>query len=414
MTEQPMSREEVRFAVVLNGGVSLAVWMGGVVLELDRLTRAGTTYQPLLDLVGCTARADVIAGTSAGGINGAALALSQVNKQADLSRLRDLWAEQGRMEQLLRTPFRGEPASLLKGDEFFLPRLQEALARLTGDFEPTEPNERPIDLRITTTLLGGVPNVTYDDLGQPLTQSVHQGSFSFRRDPYDWVAEETRDDFTADALNERVMQLALAARSSASFPFAFEPSFIPVGGQASPDRPALAFQSERTPLRFVSWSELEASVAATASGLRRLGVRRGDRVVAVIPNMPEAVVALLACASIGAIWASCSPEFGTRSLIDRFKNGNWFEDPSNNSIACRQTGPIEIGNIDMSKDGSEVFRQGMSLIWKTLAVNRIYDKTNNTLIYLAHSRQVTDGSAKMSISTIPLYGQDVVWKNGKP
>ncbi|RAS59956.1 patatin-related protein [Lentzea atacamensis] len=237
MTEQPMSREEVRFAVVLNGGVSLAVWMGGVVLELDRLTRPGTTYQPLLDLVGCTARADVIAGTSAGGINGAALALSQVNKQADLSRLRDLWAEQGRMEQLLRTPFRGEPASLLKGDEFFLPRLQEALARLTSDFEPTEPDERPIDLRITTTLLGGVPNITYDDLGQPLTQSVHQGSFSFRRDPYAWVSEETRDDFAADTLNDRVLQLALAARSSASFPFAFEPSFIPVGGQASPDRP---------------------------------------------------------------------------------------------------------------------------------------------------------------------------------
>lgn len=240
MSEQPMSREEVRFAVVLNGGVSLAVWMGGVVLELDRLTRPGSAYQPLLDLVGCTARADVIAGTSAGGINGAALALSQVNKQADLSRLRDLWAEQGRMEQLLRTPFRGEPASLLKGDEFFLPRLQEALARLTTDFDPTGADERPIDLRITTTLLGGVPTTTYDDLGQPLTQSAHQGSFSFRRDPYDWVSEETRDDFAPDTLNHRVLQLALAARSSASFPFAFEPSFIPVGGQATPDRPDMA------------------------------------------------------------------------------------------------------------------------------------------------------------------------------
>ncbi|HEX7307494.1 patatin-like protein, partial [Lentzea sp.] len=240
MSEQSMSREEVRFAVVLNGGVSLAVWMGGVVLELDRLTRPGSTYQPLLDLVGCTARADVISGTSAGGINGAALALSQVNKKADLSRLRDLWAEQGRMEQLLRTPFRGQPASLLKGDEFFYPRLQEALARLTADFEPTAASERPIDLRITTTLLGGVPTITYDDLGQPLTQSVHQGSFSFRRDPYDWVSEDTRDDFAGATLPDRVEQLALAARSSASFPFAFEPSFIPVGGQSSPGRPDMA------------------------------------------------------------------------------------------------------------------------------------------------------------------------------
>jgi len=88
--------------------------------------------------------------------------------------------------------------------------------------------------------------------------------------------------------------------------------------RASPDRPALGFRSERHPLRFVSWAELEADVAAVAAALRRFGVGRGDRVVAVIPNMPEAVVALLACASLGAIWASCSPDFGTRSLIDRF------------------------------------------------------------------------------------------------
>ena len=111
---------------------------------------------------------------------------------------------------------------------------------------------------------------------------------------------------------------------------------------------------------------------------------------------------------------TCHVTYFDRSLIDRFKNGNWFEDPSNNSIACRQTGPIEIGDINLSKDGDEEFKAGMSLIWKKLVVNRIYDKTNDTLIYLAHSRELTDGSAKMSISTIPLYGQSVTWKNGKP
>ena len=47
-------------------------------------------------------------------------------------------------------------------------------------------------------------------------------------------------------------------------------------------------------------------------------------------------------------------------------------------------------------------------------VNRIYDKANDTLIYLSHSRQVQDGSAKMSMTTVPLYGQQVVWTNGKP
>ncbi|TRL37479.1 CreA family protein [Rhizobium straminoryzae] len=111
---------------------------------------------------------------------------------------------------------------------------------------------------------------------------------------------------------------------------------------------------------------------------------------------------------------TCHVTYFDRGMLDRLKNGNWFEDPSNNSIACRQTGPIEIGNIDLSKDGEEVFKQGMSLIWKKLVVNRIYDKANNTLIYLVHSRQLTDGSAKMAISTVPLFNQPVVWKGGAP
>lgn len=111
---------------------------------------------------------------------------------------------------------------------------------------------------------------------------------------------------------------------------------------------------------------------------------------------------------------TCHVTYFDRSIIDRLKKGNWFEDPSNNAISCRQTGPIEIGDIDFSREGEEVFRQGMSLIWKTLAVNRIYDKDNNTLVYLVHTRELTDGSAKMGISTVPLYGQTVNWVQGKP
>jgi CreA protein len=111
---------------------------------------------------------------------------------------------------------------------------------------------------------------------------------------------------------------------------------------------------------------------------------------------------------------TCHVTYFERGVIDRLRNGNWFEDPSNSSIACRQTGPIVIGDIDLDENGEEVFKAGLSLIWKSLVVNRIYDKKNDTLIYLIHSREVVDGSAKMAISTVPLYNQQTTWTEGKP
>jgi acetoacetyl-CoA synthetase len=82
---------------------------------------------------------------------------------------------------------------------------------------------------------------------------------------------------------------------------------------------ALVAQSETRP-DGVEWTrgERRAEVARIAAGLRALGVEQGDRVVAYLPNIPEATAAFLACASIGATWASCSPDFGSRTVIDRF------------------------------------------------------------------------------------------------
>jgi acetoacetyl-CoA synthetase len=88
---------------------------------------------------------------------------------------------------------------------------------------------------------------------------------------------------------------------------------------ATSDLPALLFQSESQPLREVTWDELYRKVATVAAALRNLGVRSGDRVVSYMPNIPESTMAFLACASIGAIWSSCSPDFGTSSVIDRFQ-----------------------------------------------------------------------------------------------
>jgi acetoacetyl-CoA synthetase len=81
---------------------------------------------------------------------------------------------------------------------------------------------------------------------------------------------------------------------------------------------AVLHASELRPLGELRWGELRDQVAAAAAGLRELGVGRGDRVVAYLPNIPEALVAFLATASIGAIWSSCSPDFGASSVVDRF------------------------------------------------------------------------------------------------
>ncbi|GAA4859852.1 acetoacetate--CoA ligase [Actinomycetospora straminea] len=85
-----------------------------------------------------------------------------------------------------------------------------------------------------------------------------------------------------------------------------------------PDGPALLAHSQTRDDRTWTWAELRDGVARARAGLQRLGVRRGDRVVAYAPNIPETVVAHLAAASLGAVWASCAPEFGARSVVDRF------------------------------------------------------------------------------------------------
>ncbi len=89
-------------------------------------------------------------------------------------------------------------------------------------------------------------------------------------------------------------------------------------GGRDPNQVAVLHASELRELDSLTWAQLTMQVAEVAAGLRALGVGRGDRVVAYMPNIPETLVALLAVASIGAIWSSAAPEFGARSVIDRF------------------------------------------------------------------------------------------------
>lgn len=230
--------EELRIAGVMNGGVSLAVWMGGVAHEINRLSWSdpdadegdapACDYRSVLGLARTTVVVDVLAGTSAGGINGGALALAQVNAKADLSVLRSLWAEQGRMDNLLRKPFQGQPTSLLRGDDYFLPELARAMRSLVASYEPSG---RSVELVMPTTLLTGSIRETPDSLGQLMLQSVHGAWLRFSFDPEDGD-DGARGAPEADDLLKTAQQIALAARASASFPFAFEATYLPVDDPA--------------------------------------------------------------------------------------------------------------------------------------------------------------------------------------
>lgn len=110
----------------------------------------------------------------------------------------------------------------------------------------------------------------------------------------------------------------------------------------------------------------------------------------------------------------CHLAYFNRSFIDRLQQGNWFEDPSYSALDCSVTGPITIGDVSTRAGGEEIFKEGRSLIWKSLRVTRVYDSANNALIYLAHAREIQQGSGKMSLSVIPLAGEQVTWSNGAP
>jgi len=84
------------------------------------------------------------------------------------------------------------------------------------------------------------------------------------------------------------------------------------------DRPALIFRGEDSVRRTLTYNQLYDEVAKTSASLKALGVKKGDRVVGFVPNMPESIIAMLAATSLGAIWSSCSPDFGIKGVLDRF------------------------------------------------------------------------------------------------
>ena len=118
-----------------------------------------------------------------------------------------------------------------------------------------------------------------------------------------------------------------------------------ISRHGDPDEIAVWHASELRELGSLTWGELAAEVASVAGGLRSLGVARGDRVCAYMPNIPETLIAFLACASIGAVWSCAAPEFGARSVIDRFA----------------QIEPVVLLAVDGYRHGGKDFERGAAV-----------------------------------------------------
>lgn len=258
--------QEIRLALAFTGGVSLAVWMGGVARELDLLVQASArrrrpgldpvdpatpdpdpgrrAYRRLLDLVDAQVAVDVLAGTSAGGINAALLGLASA-RGLTLEKLRDIWLEAGAFDKLLRDPREEAPPSLLKGDGQMLAALSAGIDGIVGD-QPPPAQPRLTDVFITTTLLSPETSTFSDDYGTLVVDSDHHGLFHF--------------DESALCRRDVRGPLALAARSSASFPAAFEPSYVrfgdPAGARQDPTHPDMG-----------DWSNTSRSHWAADGGL---------------------------------------------------------------------------------------------------------------------------------------------------
>ncbi len=241
--------EELRFAVTMNGGVSLAVYIGGVAQELNLISKArpfpepgsrprsskhstSNPYTGLLQFLRYTEPyIDVLTGTSAGGINAAALALAQTNVNGDIAILKPLWLKHAQFEDLLRPPFQKGAPSLLKGDDYFLPLLEKAFKDMTLGYTRSD---RDVDLTMTTTLLTPVVDDPRDEFATTIVERSYAGQFRFRGESRDRAGTDrgyvapVADSFDSAHVEGTAKALALASRASAGFPVAFEPTFMPV------------------------------------------------------------------------------------------------------------------------------------------------------------------------------------------
>lgn len=239
---EPPTRPELRLAVAMNGGVSLAVWISGVCNEFVRVIREtehvdlGTPIEPddspyvvAAKCSGLLPRVDVLAGASAGGLNAVFLALGLLHGHRDLRSVRDLWIDLADFDRLFRSPFDDATRSLMKGEEFFLPEIEQLILDLMT-VGPADDQSSDLEVLLTVTSLAPLTTKLATDNDTTVNDPRHDAIVRFRHqtDPVDrssdFIADEALPDQHADSKRRLAARLARACRSTASFPGAFEPS----------------------------------------------------------------------------------------------------------------------------------------------------------------------------------------------
>jgi hypothetical protein len=242
---------ELRLALGMRGGVSLAVWMGGACSEVDLLRRAldsrgdgtpapGTdpTYRALLKAAGYGSVAvDVVAGASAGGLNSVLMGVCVVHDVRFDARIRDLWLRLGDLGRLAREGRSHPPASPLDGDRKFYVPLAETLRKLVPAPDPEHESPR-LDAILTVTRFTPASRTRFQDLGPPIDEGRHQAWFRFQSRPPGAPdrhrAEEGTGFGSGAGDDEPLDRLAYAARATSSFPGAFEPASIGFAENSTP------------------------------------------------------------------------------------------------------------------------------------------------------------------------------------
>jgi patatin-related protein len=231
---------ELRIALGMRGGVSLAVWIGGACREIDALRRAGEDaaggfWTRVRDLGRIDAvTVDVIAGASAGGLNGVIFAASQAYGFST-EALRDAWLDLGDLKRLVRAPEEGDgpPSatssegypSLLWGDGYFFAKTYETLRELAATGAAVDAPRPRVDLTLTATLVEPVSRPGGPGDAQSRRHHRFASTFRFRNHGPGWLSDFPPADRPQE-LEAALARLALAARATSSFPVAFEAAAV--------------------------------------------------------------------------------------------------------------------------------------------------------------------------------------------